>query len=205
MTIIPTIRSLSSLKRLTDKLCATDSTLAELVQRYGYPQLWGREKGINTIIRIILEQQVSLTSAQATYAKLEAHTNALHLPRVVAMEDSEYRLLGVSRQKAGYIRNLAQAVLNKSFLPHTLHALPDEEVRRSLCSLKGIGNWSADIYLLMALRRTDIFPTGDLAIQIALRELYAIEKEEFDAFSQRWQPLRSVATRILWRYYLRTR
>lgn len=190
-------------------LIERDRDLAAVVARFGPPPLWSREPGFGTLVQIILEQQVSLASARAAYARLEARIGPATPEGVLALDDSALRAAGFSRQKSGYARALAQAIVDREFDPSTLTALDDDAARATLVGLKGIGAWSADIYLLMALRRADVWPRGDLALQIALREVKRLgpqpSVERIARVSGAWRPWRAVAARVLWHHYLSTR
>ena len=189
-------------------LARRDPDLARVVQRFGAPPLWARDPGFGTLVQIILEQQVSLASARAAYERL-LHASGDGSPaRVAALDDATFRAAGVSRQKTRYIRLLAQAIVDGAFDPAALAAMEDEAARTELMKLKGIGAWSADIYLLMALGRADIWPSGDLAVIAAARELKRLRSSpsavRLDRIGAAWRPWRAVAARILWHHYLST-
>jgi len=190
-------------------LCERDRDLAAVVARFGPPPLWAREPGFGTLVQIILEQQVSLASARAAYARLEARIGTASPQGLLALDDVALRAAGFSRQKSGYARALARAIVDREFDPSMLTSLDDDAARAKLVGLKGIGAWSADIYLLMALRRADVWPRGDLALQIALREVKRLRSqptaERIARLSGAWRPWRAVAARVLWHHYLSTR
>jgi DNA-3-methyladenine glycosylase II len=153
-------------------LSRRDPALARIVRDYGSPPLWGRSPGFPTLIHIILEQQVSLASAQAAFDRLRAACRGRITPqRVLAMDDVMLKRIGFSRQKAAYGRHLAQSIVEGRFSPARLDALHDEAARSELLRLKGVGPWTADIYLLMALRRPDVWPSGDLALAAAVQRV----------------------------------
>lgn len=189
-----------------ETLIAGDSDLAAVVARFGHPPLWGRATGFPTVVYIILEQQVSLASAKAAFDKLIAATDPLTPERFLALDDDQLRTIGFSRQKTRYCRLLAQAVLDGQINFDQLDTLPDEEVYAQLTAITGIGAWTANIYLLMALRRPDIWPAGDLALQVAAQQVKGLPTRptpsEMDALAESWRPYRSVAARILWHHYL---
>ena len=188
------------------KLSERDADLAAVIGKYGLPPLWTREPGFPTLVYIILEQQVSLASARALYDRLQDAVRPLTPGRFLKLTEPEMRRLGFSRQKAHYTRLLAEAIHRRQFALHKLHELEDEIVREQLTSLKGIGNWTADIYLLSALRRPDIWPTGDLALATAVKEVKRLRKrpspEKLEAMSVPWRPWRAVAARLFWHAYL---
>lgn len=189
-----------------ESLIARDSDLAAVVARFGPPPLWGRATGFPTVVYIILEQQVSLASAKAAFDRLVAATNPLTPESFLALDDDQLRTIGFSRQKTRYCRLLAQAVLAGQIDFDQLDTLPDEQVYAKLTAITGIGAWTANIYLLMALRRPDIWPAGDLALQIAAQQVKGLPTRptpaEMDALAESWRPFRSVAARILWHHYL---
>lgn len=188
------------------KLAASDPDLAHLLKTYGTPPLWAREPSFPTLIHIILEQQVSLASAKAAFDRLHAAIAPVTPQRLLTLNDAELKAIGFSRQKTLYARLLAQAILDRQLDLEALSALPDDEVRVTLKQLKGIGDWTADIYLLMALRRPDIWPKGDLALLVAMQRLKNLAarptQAAFDLMGVAWKPYRAVAARMLWHFYL---
>jgi DNA-3-methyladenine glycosylase II len=188
------------------ELSERDADLAAVINKYGVPPLWIREPGFPTLVYIILEQQVSLASARALYQRLQEAVKPFTPGRFLKLTEAEMRRLGFSRQKTHYTRLLAEAIHRKQFALDTLHELEDELVREQLIALKGIGNWTADIYLLSALRRPDIWPTGDLALATAVQEVKRLRKrpspERLEKMSTPWRPWRAVAARLFWHAYL---
>jgi DNA-3-methyladenine glycosylase II len=208
---IPAIRTLTrrTLLSAVRGLANADPALAASVERFGPPPLWGREPTYATLVHLILEQQVSLASARAAFDRLELALASGVEPRaLLELSDAELRTIGFSRQKAGYARDLA-AALADGFDLQGLADLPDEEVRSSLMRLRGIGRWTADIYLIMCLRRPDVWPHGDQALATAALELLELPaRPTFDALELRarsWRPHRATAARILWHHYLSVR
>lgn len=189
-----------------ESLAQKDADLASVVARFGHPPLWARATGFPTLIYIILEQQVSLASAKATFDKLVAATEHLTPENFLRLDDDELRAVGFSRQKTRYCRLLAQAVLEGRIDFDWLDAQPDATIYAALTALTGIGAWTANIYLLMALCRPDIWPTGDLALQIAMQQVKGLPSRpstaEMETLAEPWRPYRSVAARILWHHYL---
>jgi DNA-3-methyladenine glycosylase II len=190
-------------------LAAVDADLAYLHLQLGAPPLWPREPGFPTLIHIVLEQQVSLASAQATFNRLVAATNPLTPSRLLELDDETLRTVGFSRQKAAYARQLALALIESRLDLERIAQMEDGAARHTLISLKGIGPWTADIYLLMALRRPDVWPAGDLALQIALQQIKELPTRptpvEMEELAAPWRPWRAVAARLLWHYYLSQR
>lgn len=191
---------------LCARLAETDPHLKAVFEKFGTPPLWEREEGFATLIHIILEQQVSLASALAAFNKLKEKIGEVTPENILKLSDEEMKSAYFSRQKTVYARALANAVLNKKIDLANLQNLSDEEVRSELKKIKGIGDWTADIYLLMALLRADVMPKGDLALHIAWQKLANLRHrpnaEEFQEIARKWQPLRAVAARLLWHFYL---
>jgi DNA-3-methyladenine glycosylase II len=187
-------------------LSGKDKDLEAVLIKFGPPPLWIREPGFLTLIHIILEQQVSLASAKAAYEKLIRSKPLLTAEIFLKINDKQLKQIGFSRQKMRYGRHLAQAILDKQLDLDCLHDGSDDEVREALQKITGIGRWTADIYLLMALKRPDIWPTGDLALISALQHVKNLNRkptaEEFTKFGEAWKPWRAVAARILWHHYL---
>jgi DNA-3-methyladenine glycosylase II len=206
--------SIYSVSALTDEmvllgigeLVKVDADLSRLYDQLGAPPLWGREPGFPTLIHIILEQQVSLASAQAAFNRLLFAAAPLTPPRFLEFDDAELKQFGFSRQKTNYSRGLARDILEGRLDLDQLMNWDDDVVRRELLRIKGIGHWSADIYLLMALRRPDVWPTGDLALATAVQSVKKLEsvptQEQLEKMSLPWRPWRAVAARMFWHYYL---
>ncbi|MEX1020963.1 MAG: hypothetical protein WDZ49_14970 [Litorilinea sp.] len=187
-------------------LTTCDADLARSVDTWGPPPLWARQPGFATLIHIILEQQVSLASAKAAFDRLVAATKMLTPATFLALDDTTLRQIGFSRQKRDYGRGIAQAILADTLDLDAFPALPDATVRQALLAQKGIGAWTADIYLLMALGRADIWPAGDLALAVAAQSLKRMAQRpdpaELTHIAASWRPWRAVAARILWHEYL---
>jgi len=191
-------------------LARRDPDLARIFRDYGHPPLWSRAAGFPTLVHIILEQQVSLASAQAAFNRLKAASGGRVTPsRLLALTDEQMLRIGFSRQKAGYARGLARAIAQRQFKPAALPAMSDEAVREALVAHKGIGPWSADIYLLMVLLRPDVWPQGDLALATAVQSAKGLSERptyaELAEMANAWKPWRAVAARLFWHYYLSQR
>ena len=190
-------------------LAARDPALARVVEQYGPPPLWAREPGFPTLLHIILEQQVSLASARAAFDRLRLAVDPLTPAGFLALDDARLRAIGFSRQKARYGRELARAILAGTLDLDHLAGLDDDTAALALKQLPGIGDWTATIYLLMALRRPDVFPAGDIALLVAARQVLGLDTrpapEELLAIAERWRPYRAVAARLLWHWYLSQR
>ncbi len=196
----------TALLRATRELCAYDADLHRAVARYGPPPLWARPTGFATLVRIILEQQVSLASADAMFTRLRNSVGRVSSARIAGLSITELRRLGFTRQKAGYCLGLAQQIENGELALRRIANYDDAKARRVLTQIRGIGPWTADIYLLMALRRPDVWPEGDLALATAVRRLKRLRTQpapdRLRLISNSWRPWRSVAARILWHFYL---
>lgn len=187
-------------------LCRKDKDLARVVENYGEPPLFARPAGFDTLVYIILEQQVSMASAKAAFDKLQRHLGKVTPESFLTLEDFELKTIGFSRQKMLYSRELAEAIVEKRLNLHALDQLPDDAVKTELTKIKGIGHWTAEIYLLMCLLRADVFPIGDLGVIVGAQKVKNLPERpnaaQLGKISQKWKPFRAVATRILWHYYL---
>lgn len=192
-----------------DLLAKKDKHLNAIIKEYGYPPMWTRKQGFETLILTILEQQVSLAAAFAAYKKLKAKIGAVTPAKILAMSNEELRECYFTRQKQVYAKELATAVTTKKLQLKKFSEMNDEEVREQLTSVKGIGNWTTDVYLMHALQRTDLFPLGDIALVNSLKETKQlhphISKEEMLAIAEPWRPYRTVAAMILWHAYIKKR
>jgi DNA-3-methyladenine glycosylase II len=209
MTKAPRTLTRQVLHEASGQLAARDAALAGVRERLGTPPLWGRRPGFATLVRIILEQQVSLASARTLYQRLYAYLGGMTPGHVAACSITALREFGLTRQKAGYCHGLALRLQDGSLDLRAVARAPDEAGRAALLDVPGLGPWSVDIYYLMALRRPDVWPTGDLALAVALRELKRMKRlptrEEQQRLARHWAPWRSVAARMLWAHYLEAR
>jgi DNA-3-methyladenine glycosylase II len=198
-----------TLAQAVRELATRDPDLAGIVDRFGPPPMWGRPAGFTTLVHIVLEQQVSLASAQAAFDRLRDGVDALTPDRFLALDDAQLLAFGFSRQKTRYVRNLARAVASGALDLEGLARLPDEDVHRALVALTGVGPWTASIYLLMVLRRPDVWPATDMALAAAVAEVKGLEgrldPDQMQALAARWRPWRSVAARLFWHDYLSRR
>jgi DNA-3-methyladenine glycosylase II len=193
---------------LCDEVAHRDRDLQRVLDEWGYPPLWTRPNRFATLVLTILEQQVSLQSAYAAYKKLLEKTGLPTPAKVLALSDEELRACYFTRQKTGYVRGLATALQSRQIVLRQMEVLPDEEVRRQLTALKGIGDWTADIYLLHSLGRTDLFPTGDIALMNGIKMIKGwptLTKEEALHWAGPLRPYRSIATMIVWHHYIKVR
>lgn len=189
-------------------LAERDRDLQKIVDRFGNPPIWRRTKGFGTLVLLILEQQVPLASARAAHERLTRTAGELVPERLLGLGDEQFRGAGVSRQKTRYIRHLSECVRDRTVRLDRLARMTDDEVRAELMQVKGIGNWTADVYLLMGLMRPDVWPAGDIALQAAAHEIKGLDArpdpELLTEIGEQWRPFRSVAARILWHHYLNT-
>ncbi|EHQ27384.1 DNA-3-methyladenine glycosylase family protein [Mucilaginibacter paludis] len=194
--------------QLCDRLAAQDADLYAIIRQYGYPPFWSRPNTFESLVHIILEQQVSLASALATLNKLKEKIQEITPARVMLLTDEELKACYFSRQKTVYIRHLAENILNGNLSLEELELMPDEHIRQKLTSIKGIGNWTVDIYLIFIVHHGDVFPIGDLAAVNALKKVKNIPlatREEVLAIARQWKPNQTIATMLLWHFYLESR
>jgi DNA-3-methyladenine glycosylase II len=203
--MIPSLTK-TSLREGTVYLAARDNDLARLLETNGVPPLWERKPCFSTLIHIILEQQVSLASARAMYRRLLDHLTPFTPDRFSELGSSYLRSLGVTRQKAAYCINVAEAILGDRLDLRAVSRMDDSEVIDTLTRIKGIGPWTAHIYLLMALRRPDVWPSGDIALAHTVQKVKKLNEYPAAAtlskVAETWRPFRSVAARMLWHHYL---
>ncbi|MCJ8210875.1 DNA-3-methyladenine glycosylase 2 family protein [Mucilaginibacter sp. RS28] len=194
---------------LCDAVALLDEHLRSIIKTYGYPPFWSRPNTFETLVHIILEQQVSLASALATLNKLKERIGEVTPSRVLLLTDEELKQCYFSRQKTGYVKYLAEALISGQLDLDLLPGLTEAEIRTKLTALKGIGNWTVDVYLMFVVHYPNIFPAGDLAAIQALKELKQLPKATGKDFlitlSAKWQPYRTIATMLLWHYYLSKR
>jgi len=196
----------ATLARAAQTLASRDPDLALILQRLGPPPLWARPPGFPTLVKIILEQQVSLASASSLFSKLQKHTVPFRPARVIELGESHLKSLGLTRQKTAYCLDLAECLRDRRLRLARLPYMTDDEVKAALMAVKGIGAWSADVYLLMVLRRPDVWPAGDLALATAAFKVKRLKQrptpEALTKLAEPWRPFRSVAARMLWQHYL---
>ena len=188
------------------QLIKIDTLFPCINEKYGPPPDWTRPQGFISLAKIILEQQVSLASATAHFLKLNNYLKGFTPSNILRLTGEEMRICQISRQKAEYLRALSAAILNGDINLEGLENHSETEIREQLTNIKGIGNWTADIYLMFCLQSKDIFPSGDIAVVKTIKELTGKKtKEEIISLAEKWRPLRSLATYYLWHYYLSKR
>jgi DNA-3-methyladenine glycosylase II len=200
----------TDLHHMVELLTVRDRSLASIVERHGMPPLWAREPGFPTLLHIILEQQVSLASAKTAYDRLCATIGHPPTPtKFLTLDDAQLKTIGFSRQKTRYGRELSRAIVEGRLDLETLASADDDTVRAELIKLPGIGNWTVDVYLLLALQRPDAFASTDLALLISVQRLKNLKARptptQFEAMAEKWRPYRAGAARLLWHAYLSER
>ena len=187
-------------------LAARDPALANVLSRWGNPPFWTNAPGFPGIVNAILAQQVSVESAQAAFSKLENAVGSVNPGEFLSLDDETLRAIGFSRQKASYVRGIAHEIMAGEIDLCTLESMDNDDARKRLMEVRGIGVWTADTYLLFALRRADAWPSGDLALAKAIQDLKGWttlpDPEVVDGMADHWKPWRAVAARILWHHYL---
>ena len=193
--------------RLCDLLAKKDHHIKQIIAQYGYPPLWSRKAGFETLIHIILEQQVSLASAKAALLKLKEKIGTVTPQKLYKLKDEELKACYFSRQKTVYARCLAEAIIQKQLSIKDLQKLDNESIRTQLTAIKGIGHWTADVFLMMVLHRTDLFPTGDIALMNSVKHEKQLSahtsKEAILTIAETWRPNRTVAAFIFWHAYIK--
>lgn len=198
-----------NLNQLCDELASRDASFTGIISAFGYPPFWSRPNTFESLVHIILEQQVSLASALSALQKLKEKIGIISAESLLILSDEELKACYFSRQKTIYVRHLAENILNENLKLEEFEALPNDKVRTKLTTIKGIGNWTTDIYLIFILHRTDVFPVGDLAVVNALKRVKNLppetSKERLLQIAEAWKPFRTIATILLWHEYLSRR
>ncbi|HEX8563576.1 MAG TPA: DNA-3-methyladenine glycosylase 2 family protein [Flavobacterium sp.] len=187
-------------------LTSADPNFSLIIDTYGIPNQVVRPQGFETLCKIIFEQQVSLESARACYDKLNSLVSDFTPQNVLQCSEADFRQCGLSRQKATYITALADAIVSQEIHIERFPSMTADEVRAELIKIKGIGNWTIDVYLMFSLQFPDIMPLADIGIIVTIKELWGIaDKEEARLLTQSWSPFRTAAAFFLWGYYLKKR
>lgn len=187
-------------------LSEKDDVFKHIVEKYGMPTIPKRPQGFETLVLLILEQQVSIDSAKATFLKLKAKEINFQPESLLHFSDEEYRIIGVSRQKTTYIKALSHSIIHNEIDIESLSTKSSQQVREELIKVKGIGNWTIEVYLMFSLQAPDIIPLGDIAVINTIKELLNIhDRQEIENYVAKWSPYRSAATFLLWHYYLNKR
>ena len=199
----------TNFKKICNKLGRIDKDLSSIIRQYGHPPMWTRPASFQTLILFILEQQVSLASAYAAFKKLKERIGYVTPAKILSLSDEELRSCYFSRQKIVYARELATAVQSKQLSLKRFSNAHEDEIRIELKKIKGIGDWTVDVYLMHALQRSDLFPLGDIALVNSLKEIKQLHplttKESMLMIAEPWRPYRTVASMILWHAYIQKR
>jgi len=205
-TAVPRVLTRAAIDAAARELARRDADLGAILARHGPPPMWSRRPGFATLAHIVLEQQVSIAAAATLFRRIGAAIGGMTPENVAAQGPRRLHRLGMTRQKASYCHGLALAVLGGGLDLAALGRGDDDAGRRALLALRGIGPWSVDVYYLMALRRPDVWPRGDLALATALSEVKRLRRrpdhDRQRAIAASWAPWRSVAARLLWQHYL---
>ncbi len=194
------------MQQAIDYLTNTEPVFQHIINKYGIPVIPKRPQGFETLVLLILEQQVSIDSARATFLKLKSNISFFEPQVLLAFSDEAFRANGVSRQKTSYIKALSFAILNHEIDLESLPLKSSDVVREELIKIKGIGNWTIDVYLMFCLQAPDIIPLGDIAVVNTIKELFDVhDKPVIELLATNWSPYRSIATFLLWHYYLEKR
>lgn len=187
-------------------LSQKDEKLAFIIDNFGTPIIQKRQEGFASMCHIILEQQVSIESAKACYVKLENYFNKITPENIHYSSDDELKSCGLSRQKIVYLKDLAFKVINNDINFESFATKSEQQIRDELITIKGVGNWSIEVYLMFCLQSPDVVPLGDIAIKNTLKELYDCQThEEMEKLSNNWKPFRTFASFTIWHYYLKKR
>lgn len=194
------------MQKSIDFLSKKDQTLKNIISNYGHPTIEKRDEGFASMCHIILEQQVSIASAKACYVKIQNHFSFITPKIILNSNDDELASCGISRQKISYLKDLASKVISNEIDFSSFSSKSEAQIRAELITVKGVGNWSIEVYLMFCLQLEDIIPLGDIAIKNTIIELYENHSfEEMQLLSQNWKPYRTMASFILWHYYLKKR
>jgi len=194
------------MEQVVEFLTSKDETLKFILDTYGQPIIQKRQEGFASMCHIILEQQVSIESAKACYVKLENYFKKITPENIYYSSDDELKSCGLSRQKIVYLKDLASKVLNNDINFESFATKSEQQIREELVTIKGVGNWSIEVYLMFCLQSPDVVPLGDIAIKNTLKELYDCQThEEMEKLSNNWKPFRTFASFTIWHYYLKKR
>ncbi len=192
-----------------DKVAAKDKHLRQVIDAHGYPPFWSRTPSFATLINIILEQQVSLASAKAAFLKLQEKIGHILPEKILSLTDEEMKACYFSRQKIIYARHLASAIINGELVVESLSEMDNDDIRTTLKKLKGIGDWTVDVFLMMVLHRADIFAPGDIALLTSIKEIKNLPadtpKDKLLQIAAKWKPYRTIAAYLLWHAYIKKR
>lgn len=199
----------TNFSRLCNDLAKKDHDLAAVIKQYGNPPMWTRPATFQTLVLTILEQQVSLASAYAAFNKLKERMGYVTPARILSLSDADLRACYFSRQKIVYVRELATSIIRRKLVLKKLALMKEEDVRFEMTKIRGIGDWTVDVFMMHAQRRTDLFPLGDIALVNSLKEVKQlpkdVSKEKMLKIAETWRPYRTIASMILWHAYIKKR
>lgn len=189
-----------------DALAKNDSDLVSAIKLVGYPEPRIRPKGFATLFSVVVSQQLSTHAARAIMGRAnDLFNDNINAKDVLNFKDEQFRQIGLSRQKISYVKGLSEALESKQLNLDALETLDDDAVKKQITQIKGFGPWSAEIYLMFSLQREDIFPSGDLALLLALQRLKKLDHKptpkEAIQLIKHWSPWRTVGSLFLWHYY----
>jgi DNA-3-methyladenine glycosylase II len=191
------------MQKIITFLSKKDEKLKSILDNLGQPIIQKRQEGFASMCHIILEQQVSIESAKACYLKLENYLHQLTPEIIYQAPDHELKSCGISRQKIVYLKDLASKVLSNEINFESFSSKTETQIREELITIKGVGNWSIEVYLMFCLQLPDVIPLGDIAIRNTLKELYHCQTlEEMEQITNHWKPYRTFASFLIWHYYL---
>ena len=194
------------MKKSISYLLKKEKVFQQILDLYGEPIISTRPEGFESLCKLIIEQQVSLASAKACYLKMEEFLGKVTPQNILNASEEDLRNNSVSKQKTVYLKELSKAILNNELQLETLSSKSEDQIKLDLTSIKGIGNWTAEVYTMFCLQKEDVFPIGDIALQNTLKELFPVyTKEEMMQLSENWKPYRSLATYFFWHYYIKKR
>lgn len=192
--------------QLCNRLAELDSDIKTIIEQYGYPPCWSRKPNFETLIHIILEQQVSLASARVAFERLKAYIGEITPEKILALSDEELKKCYFSRQKSTYVKCLSKAIHSGELSIDKLLMSGDQTIRKQLTAIKGIGNWTVDVFLMICLHSSDYFPVGDIALINSLKHIKKLPKHTDHAtiikITEAWKPYRTVASFIFWHAYI---
>lgn len=187
-------------------LISKDQIIQQIDKEIGAPPDWHRKPDFESLSKIILGQQVSLESAESHFNKLKNYIGEFAPKNILKLSDEEMRSCFISRQKSKYLREVSDAILTEKIIFNEFGRMNDDEIKEKLTSIKGIGNWTAEVFMLFCLRSKDVFPMGDIAVVNTVKELYEVtERDEILQIAEKWKPCRSLATFYMWHFYLTKR
>jgi len=199
----------ASLHEACQSLAGAEPVFKLLLDEFGFPPLWAREEGFRSLVHIVLEQKISLASALVVFERVDNLCPDFNAEAFLRVPEQKLRDAGVSGSKIKYCRDIALAVVSGELALQEFSGYTDDAVRQALTSVRGIGPWTAGVYLMMALRRPDVWPSGDRALAVGVQEAFDHSElpgySQLDAMAEAWAPYRASAARMIWHAYLKKR